>query len=609
MKKILRYCYRALRNMSIFARLLVSYLIIIGLLNGVLIYFIYNRVEAEFYDSGINYVYQNLDIAADHVYDKLSVYEDYGEKLAAEKELISMLGSGTRNSREVEQFLYDHFIDDIAGLTLVTKDGVYKARSAEGAWAGAILARDDTKRIQWLLEETEESYLSKNWFNTVREDDTYIIKDYPKTYLGNYLTFTQKITNRNREKIGTLIFCVPTKVLAGSVKTNKIYGQDIFLCDDSGIIINLNTSFRYAEFSAEVWNGLSGQVKKSVFEYKINDKVMIFTTAQTGKGPLKVLGIMSKKDVMSKANTFMAALLIADFVMTAISLVICGVVTASITRPLKNLTEEVDRFGRSDFEFFYVDEGKDHIARVGYAFGEMAGRTKELTQQLMENERAIEKEKLRHTEMKVNALRLQINPHFLYNMLDLIRWNVVDLEKGNGRISRMIGGFSGMLKYNIRLGNGVAFVQEEIDSVYRYIKLVEELYDKKIEFSVDSGNLKTDQLKISKLLFQPIMENAVVHGHIHMREQPWMKVKISTEGNRLFIDFSNNGHPVEEEKMAEINERLQNYYEDYTGIGLGNVNLRIKLLFGREYGLRLELKNEITCVHVVLPLKEEDIHE
>lgn len=289
--------------------------------------------------------------------------------------------------------------------------------------------------------------------------------------------------------------------------------------------------------------------------------------------------------------------------MSLVSLGICIIVTYSISYPLKRFQEAMNQFAKEDFYIEYKDEGKDQITEVSNIFQGMVKRIRRLVGKQIKNEIAIKEEKLKQKEMHVNALQMQINPHFLYNMLDLIRWHTIHLEEGNGKVSQMIRGFSNMLRYNIKLGEGYATIEEEINYIKKYLELIQILYDKQIALSIHKENIPIEKIYINKLLFQPIIENTVVHGKISTVNNPLVEIKILIQEEQLIMDISNNGNCIEEERIAYINQVLEQEDDQHKSIGLKNVNQRIKLLFGEQYGLRLSKENEKINVRIRLPIK------
>ena len=231
------------------------------------------------------------------------------------------------------------------------------------------------------------------------------------------------------------------------------------------------------------------------------------------------------------------------------ALLICLVVTLSISYPLRRLKYAMSEYAQKDFYTKYEDMGNDQIAQVGSIFKSMVDRIRMLAREQVKNEKKISEEKMKQKEMYLSALQMQINPHFLYNMLDLVRWNIINMEHVNGRrVSRMISGYSEMLRYNIKLGDSYAKLWEELFCTKKYVKLLELLYDKKIDLSI-SCDEKARECLVAKLLLQPVIENTITHGKIHLLELPVIKIYVVTDEEEITISILNNGEIVDEDKV------------------------------------------------------------
>ncbi len=614
-KYICKFIYLLIRRISIFKRLLAGFLLVIVIPNILLINFIFDVVENEFYNTGINYVYQNLDVTTQNLFNCLKKYEQICTEIERDRHIINKIVSSEiyleegnqeqylKEKEIVNEYLYEKAKSfNTANFFILSDTDFFEPISANShSLGGQIISIDNFKKSDTYCK----SMLSPtqiNWINTKNESDMYLKRNLGTTYLANYITLTYKVYDENNTIKYLIVINIHTSEISGLATINKLYNQDLFLIDQDGIITYLSPYFNYINYPNELWEKLIEQ-KDEVLEYKINNNYTLFVTQPLQKNNWTVVSIISKKRLLQSAFEIRELVFFLIVITIILSLFISMIVTFSISFPLKRLKKAMSLFAKEDFYTEYKDEGNDQIAEVSNIFNGMVKRIRRLVSRQIQDELAIKEEKLKQKEMYVNALQMQINPHFLYNMLDLIRWKTIHLEQGNGKVSKMINGFSNMLKYNIKLGEGYATIKEELEYIKKYLNLIELLYEKHITLNISFNELPIEDIYVNKLLFQPILENTIVHGKIHTVENPLISINIEAVSEMLLIQISNNGKCIEKNKLEYINKYLKESILNYGSVGLKNVNERIRLLFGEQYGLNLCINENKTNVIINLPIK------
>jgi len=210
----------------------------------------------------------------------------------------------------------------------------------------------------------------------------------------------------------------------------------------------------------------------------------------------------------------------------------------------------------------------------------------------------------------LHAFQSQINPHFLYNMLDTIRGQA--LEDGSFVTSDMIEALSKMMRYAISNKDTMVKLGVEIKSIDNYIKIQQFRFGNRFQYIKRINELDNDliELKIPKMTLQPIVENALFHGIESLLSGGEIVLKGFSTQSRLILQISDNGEGMEEDQLAEVRRKLQsidmetgNSEERGTGIALTNVNARLKLAFGSQYGLSVfSTRNVGTMVEITLPI-------
>ena len=296
---------------------------------------------------------------------------------------------------------------------------------------------------------------------------------------------------------------------------------------------------------------------------------------------------------MMQLSALLGALVLGGAVLTS------WLLSRLLGRPLRGLAAAMESFEKDADHFTYHPVGGTReVQELSASFSHMVGRI----QQLMVTVRQ-EEVNLRKTELK--ALQAQINPHFLYNTLDSIAWMC---EQGqNADAVRMVRALARLFRISISKGHELIPIAREIEHAESYLQIQKYRYKNRFtyHFEVDPGCL--DYL-CNKITLQPIIENAINHGLDLMVEEGHIAVEVCPDGQDILFRVRDDGVGMTPEQVAAI---LNKGPSDRTGIGIKNVNDRLKIYFGKQYGLRIDsVPDEGTCVEIRMPkVRQEDGYE
>lgn len=223
----------------------------------------------------------------------------------------------------------------------------------------------------------------------------------------------------------------------------------------------------------------------------------------------------------------------------------------------------------------------------------------------------IEKEQIfaRQNEMRYKMLATQINPHFLFNTLETIRMK--SLATGDKDVSTMLKLLASLLRYNLSVSGKEVPLIKELEAIQNYLNIQHIRFGDRIAYDIVTLS-DVNRISILPLLIQPIVENSFSHG-LESKEKGgfiyiWIGFEPNEKGENLFtISVKDNGSGIEPEQLDEINRKLENEIsEDYNNsIGLVNVNSRIKLFYGKDYGMKIfSEKGKGTEVKLTFPIQE-----
>lgn len=271
----------------------------------------------------------------------------------------------------------------------------------------------------------------------------------------------------------------------------------------------------------------------------------------------------------------------------ALSTLLAVTFSSTLTKRITVLNREINRVKSGDLNVSIHSDYSDEIGNLTNNFDNMIRHINRLIEDIRESEHIQKKAELK-------ALQAQIKPHFLYNVLQAINWNAID--KGDTETSLIVVNLSNFYRAVLNKGDDDISVEKELKIVEYYINVEKAIYGDIFEVSFDVDPKVKPCLAIP-LILQPLVENAIEHG-IRSLPQPHGEIKISAhaDGDTLLFTVSDNGAGVPPEKTDTI------LTKNTSGYGLKNINERIQLRFGEEYGLYLASAQNPTVFTITLPL-------
>lgn len=291
----------------------------------------------------------------------------------------------------------------------------------------------------------------------------------------------------------------------------------------------------------------------------------------------------------------------------AVYLFVSGKIRASITRPVQKLCEATRLAGKGDFAVRapeYGDGGRapasnggqDELAVLNESFNQMMERIGNLVEDIR-----VEQLKLRAAELQL--LQAQINPHFLYNTLDAIIWLAESGQKD--QVITMVSALSDFFRTTLSKGRDFITVREEETHIESYLKIQQFRYRDILEYSIDIPE-ELYGCQVLKLTLQPVVENALYHGIKNKRGMGHIVVRGSCLGNLLMLTVEDDGIGMTAERLEAVRRGLSKEMdsESEDGFGLYNIQQRIKLYYGQEYGMEIQsVYGKGTKVVITIPAK------
>lgn len=376
-------------------------------------------------------------------------------------------------------------------------------------------------------------------------------------------------------RIGLLCIRIDTSDLQ---KTYKTQGSDISfnLVGTNGIVYipDDNQSFLSKMPEAEKITGDYG-------EFTANGKMIIFQKIKERN--LYLVGEMPLRSFHIDTYRVVGLLVLVTIVMLLLMTLVSGKIVRRLCRPLEVLRDGMNKVSSGDLKVHLQDNnyGED-MKELTSGFNYMTERIEVQMKEIIEKEREARKN-------EIGALQESIKPHFLYNTLECIHWQVV--SDGNQKASRMVQALARYYRISLSKGKELISLSVELEHVMNYVIIQNMRFNDTINMTIEiPDDLKA--ISIPKITLQPLIENAIYHGiHAEMESQGWIRLEGKRNEKDAILSITDSGHEMSLEKIARINMQLK---ENDTNLGYGirNVHRRIQLIFGEEYGLEYELTDQ-----------------
>lgn len=308
----------------------------------------------------------------------------------------------------------------------------------------------------------------------------------------------------------------------------------------------------------------------------------------------KIIRLITKKDITKETSHLSTVLRNLLFISAIIGSAYSFLLSRFITKPIRKLSDACQKAEQGDLSIQVEIGSNDEVGNLGRTFNMM------ISQIRISFEKEISEQK-RKSQMQFQILQAQVNPHFLYNTLDSIKWMAVMQNANN--IAEMSTALISLLKYNLAHPDAMTTLREEVESVRYYVRIQRFRYSDNFDFSTQMDPDTLDCV-VLRFILQPLVENSIIHGFEDVERSYKMRISSYIQGERLHIKIIDNGSGMNPERIRTVNEGLKQE-KRYNHIGVQNIRERIKLHFGEEYGLFYSSEPFVgTIAEIVLPLHD-----
>lgn len=376
--------------------------------------------------------------------------------------------------------------------------------------------------------------------------------------------------------------------------------------DDVGIgehgycfIVNKNDDLVYHPLQQLIYLDVKDEKINEVIHYREGNTInngVIYTVKDVSKFDWRVVGVSYVYELVDdKATTAIELIIIIALIVMVFAIIILFLLSKKLTKPVRSLVNAMSTFEKNAVDFKYSPvRGASEFNKLSSSFEHMVIQIQELMEKVKNEEIA-----LRKTELK--ALQAQINPHFLYNTLDSIQW-MCEEEKTEDAIT-MVGALAQLFRISISKGYELIPIEKEIQHAKNYLVIQSYRYKDQFTYHFDIDEEVLPYL-CNKITIQPIIENALYHGISRMVDEGEIFIAVHKVGDDIIMKIKDNGVGMSEEQVENI---LKKERTDSKGIGVKNVNDRIKIYFGDDYGIVVQSELDVgTTITIKIPAVMED---
>ena len=613
-----------LRRVSIFKRLNSSFLLLILTTAIFLTFFSFYKYSDEISDNIDRYASLLVQNVKMKIQDSLEAYEtealafyDNSQVIAALQENAALAREGVdpendryaRNRYSVENRLYNMRRNQryIVNIQFVSPTEQYRMVEGSGFTRGGLI-KDMEKFYQsdfYLLPQEKKGY--PVWIDSQEQTWTFYKNEQSIYGLGNIVTLCVAVYGPiDKDFLGVLIMNIDLKAFSGAMEGYESYRDgNAFLVGRDGVLLSYNPSIQAPAFPKESHlYELMEKEKSGITEEKIDGKkVLIAFERVSGTGMF--VTYFADMDVLFAGTHHIRNLCILVLLITVVAcFVISYYVTVSISDPVKELVEVMQETGGGKWTARYPNSGNDELTVLGERFNEMADKTDQLIEQVYRSEIRRQEISISWKNAQLSALLMQINPHFLYNTLDSIIWMAEG--KKNEEVVLMTASLARLLRQSISNEDELVSIGQEIEYARGYLTIQKMRYKDKLEFWIEVEPSILN-IRLIKLVLQPVIENAIYHGLKYKESRGLLLVKGFMKNGNAVLQVIDDGVGMDQETLDHIYERHKVDYHS-NGVGIYNVQKRLQLYYGNEYGIVYESKpGEGTTATITIPGQQEGL--
>ncbi|MGB8450776.1 MAG: histidine kinase [Anaerocolumna sp.] len=504
----------------------------------------------------------------DFLFDDL---EEFSTLIISNSTLLKMLKNRSQYSQDEFNNVLRTFItsrDDIESIDLIINHNYYSAG-----------VNKIGKAVQ-ISSELANSTGQPVWLPTTHKMIEILSGKFEKLYF----TMGRKVIDFNTlDDYGYIRFDLEENMLqnaySGLLDAEPGDYEEVFICNDKGRIISnpdkirIGQSIKGEPYANQMLGDKNGH--NYVLYKRDTDQIAIYSTIQSNGW--KIIKTLSTKYLYQEINQIQAYLILGGVIYVFVILLFMLIFSIRYTEPMMKMMAVIKKVEQGDLTARTDIQSKDELGQLGISLNNMISEMQVLIDKLV-------KEEQEKKEVELEALHAQINPHFLYNTLNTIKW--MAKIQGNTSVSKSITALIKLLRISTNLGRDMISLREELDYVVNYIIIQKLRFNQAINLTQSIEETCLD-LSVPKLILQPIVENSIIYGLTEERQEINIEITSFIKNNQLIIEIRDDGPGIEDEVLKTILSGSADRNK-FSKVGINNVNHRIRLYCGNEFGIHIE---------------------
>lgn len=405
-------------------------------------------------------------------------------------------------------------------------------------------------------------------------------------------------------QIGECIFVFNVSYMLSGIQNISLEAEsDFYIVDDQNITLYATHPNAIAEPLAESY----ASMLRESFEPTVEKKGGRIIVSQRINDLNWHIVSVTSTSVLLRDQQNLHLLFLAMAAMAIVVLIATSFWFYSHTsRVLLDFIAGIRRIDEGRSEYVTCPDNTREFQSLTDSFNRMLRNLYRLRQEAMDNQRKMFLRELENKQTQILFLQTQINPHFLYNTLECI--NSAGAVYGSWEIQQMAVSLGEIMRYSIK-GSNIVTLAREIDIVISYLSIQKVRFPDKVSLVLDIPDPLLE-VRLIKLMLQPIVENCVIHGLEPTTRKCLIRISARQAGSVMTIRVSDSGKGITAEKLADIRRAIadsnSNFFNETNSIGLVNISRRIKLFYGDAYGLTISSDDRGTVVEVTFPMEIDD---